>query len=38
MGQLAMGMLLKLMQRDIPASERPSDTVVQGRLVVRDST
>jgi LacI family repressor for deo operon, udp, cdd, tsx, nupC, and nupG len=38
MGQLAMRMLLTLMQTDVPASERPSDTVVQGKLVVREST
>jgi LacI family repressor for deo operon, udp, cdd, tsx, nupC, and nupG len=38
MGQLAMGMLLNLMQSDLPASERLSDTVVQGQLIVREST
>ena len=38
MGQLAMGMLLTLMQTDVQASERLSDIVVQGRLVVREST
>lgn len=37
MGQLAMGMLLTLMQTGLPASERLSDIVVQGRLVVRES-
>ena len=38
MGQQAMGMLLTLMQTDLPAGGRLSDTVVQGRLVVREST
>jgi DNA-binding LacI/PurR family transcriptional regulator len=38
MGQLAMGMLLNLMQTDASMTARLSDQVVQGRLVVRDST
>jgi LacI family repressor for deo operon, udp, cdd, tsx, nupC, and nupG len=38
MGQLAMGMLLTLMDDKAPANERVTDTVVQGRLIVRGST
>lgn len=38
MGQLAMGMLLNLMQAGTPAGERLSSPVVQGQLIVREST
>lgn len=38
MGQLAMGMLLNLMQAGTPAGERLSNPVVQGQLIVREST
>ncbi len=38
MGQLAMGMLLNLMQTDASDSSRLSDTVVKGTLIVREST
>ncbi len=38
MGQLAMGMLLNLMQTDTSVAARLSDQVVQGRLVIREST
>jgi hypothetical protein len=38
MGQLAMGMLLNLMQTDASVTARLSDQLVQGRLVVRDTT
>jgi LacI family repressor for deo operon, udp, cdd, tsx, nupC, and nupG len=37
MGQLAMGMLLTLMEDRALANEHAPDTVVQGRLIVRGS-